>query len=284
MKQIYWNGWTEVKKKVVSARMGSVFFLVIALVCALATGIDAFMVDKQEWITPWMAPHFFNNKFFVTFYGFIVCYMYSEVPFMNRSEMNFLLRKGRIVWCMEKVFAIIIQASVLALFTFIMSVLIFIPHIQFDMKWGKVIHTLAFSNNMWNYNIIGNASPVIIGKYEPLEAMFVCFIIVWMVTSLMGVLMFVLSLYGNRLTAVAVTVVMTGLTLAEGNFITTTWLPYLTPFNWCRLGLHGQPIFLDYFYPPLKVYLCLVFGGLFVLVLAVIWKSRHIEYVWNKEE
>ena len=54
----------------------------IALICAVASGIDRLMADTGERITPWMAPHFFDNVYFVTFYGFIVCYMYSDVPFM----------------------------------------------------------------------------------------------------------------------------------------------------------------------------------------------------------
>lgn len=281
---IFLNGWREYRKKIVSIRFFSVVVLMAALVCAIATGIDRFMIDKQEWITPWMAPHFFNNKFFVTFYGFIVCYMYSDVPFMNRSELYYVLRKGRRVWCAEKIFAIIMEAFTLTLITYIASVVVFIPMLQLQTDWGKVIHTLAYSNNLWEYNIIGNPSAVIIAKYSPLQAMSICFVMVWLVSSVIGILMFGISLYWNRVAAISAAVIVTGLNMSEGNYITSAWLPYLTPFNWCRIGLHGETIFLDSYYPSLYVCLGLCCALLICGIIAIMKKAGHIEFVWNKEE
>nr|MDE6566523.1 hypothetical protein [Lachnospiraceae bacterium] len=266
-------------------RFFSAVVLMAALVCAIASGIDRLMIDTGEWITPWMAPHFFDNKYFVTFYGFIVCYLFSDVPFMNRSELYFVMRKGRHVWCMEKIFAIIMLAFSFSALTILASVLVFVPMLRFEAGWGKIIHTLAYSRNLLEYNIIGNPSPVILSKYTPLQAMLVCFSLVGLVSSMIGLLMFVISLYGSRIAAVSVSVILTGMNLSEGMFITSAWLPYVTPFNWCRMGLHGEPVFLDIqYYPSVQFCLCLCSIVIVFMMLSIILKSRHMEFVWNKED
>ena len=284
-RRIHWMGGLEYIKKICSVRFFSAVVLMAALVCAIASGIDRLMIDTGEWVTPWMAPHFFDNKFFVTFYGFIVCYLFSDVPFMNRSELYFVMRKGRRVWCMEKVFAIVMQAFSFGALTMLASVLVFVPRLRFETEWGKIIHTLAYSGNLLEYNIIGNPSPVILSKYTPLQAMLVCFVLVGLVSSMIGLLMFAISLYGSRMAAVSVCVILTAFNLAEGMFITSSWLPYVTPFNWCRMGLHGEPVFLDIQYYP-SVPFCLGMCGIAIvfIIVSIIWKSRRMEFVWNQED
>lgn len=57
------NCFREYGKKIKSVRFLSAVALMVALICAIATGIDRLILDKQEQITPWMAPHFFDNVF-----------------------------------------------------------------------------------------------------------------------------------------------------------------------------------------------------------------------------
>ena len=75
--------------------------LMIAMVAATATGIDRLMIDTQEWITPWMAPNIIDNAHFVMAYGFAMCYMYSDVPFMQKTELYKIVRKGKTLVCRE---------------------------------------------------------------------------------------------------------------------------------------------------------------------------------------
>lgn len=278
------NCFREYGKKIKSVRFLSAVALMVALICAIATGIDRLILDKQEQITPWMAPHFFDNVFFVTFYGFIICYMYSDVPFMNRSELYRILREGRVLWCIEKMISIVMQAFTMTALTMVASILIFIPMVQFEWDWGKIIYTMAFSNNLYDYDIFGNVSPVILSKYTPIQAMLLCFLVVWLVSSLIGLLMFGISLYSNRVFAVAVAVGLTGMNLSEMKFWTATWLPYVTPFYWCRMSIYGGQIFGNRYYPSLKFYLILTGIGILLLIVGIMLRAKHIEYIWNKEE
>ena len=66
-KRMIRNCFQEYRMKITSVRFLSAVVLMIALICAVASGIDRLMADTGERITPWMAPHFFDNVYFVTF-------------------------------------------------------------------------------------------------------------------------------------------------------------------------------------------------------------------------
>lgn len=283
-KRILKSCFQEYTRKISSVRFLGAMLLVVALVCSVALGIDQLMLDTKEWITPWMAPHFFSNNYFVTFYGFIVCYMYSDIPFMNRFELYKIVREGRMVWCVEKIVSIVLQAFTMVAFTMMVSVLVFVPWIKFEWGWGRIIHTMAFSGNMYEYDLSGGAYPEIVTKYTPIQAMFLCFFMVGMISSLMGLLMFAVSLYFNRLLAVSVAAISIGLNLSGTKFITAAWLPYVIPFYWCRISIYEQEIGVGRYYPSFRFYVMLGSIIIGVLVIAVLLRSRRIEYVWNKEE
>lgn len=284
VKTIGINCWKASLQRIFTSRFGTSVLLMVALMCAMVTGIDKLMLDYQEWITPWMAPHIFNNRSFTLYFGFIVCYMYSDVPFMNRTELYKLLREGRLVWCMEKIASIILQAFFMTILTFLASVLVFIPRITFEMDWGKIIYTMAFSNNIYDYNIYGKSSPEILNKYSPVQAMVICFLLVWLATTLTGLFMFAVSLYLNRIFSVSLAVIWVGLQVAIDNGLNYLFLTYVTPFYWCRMSIHGEQAFLKWFYPKLSY--CFTVGAVCIVVLlaAILLKIRKTEYDWSNEE
>ena len=283
-KRVIYSFAQEYRLKITSARFLSTVVLMIALICSVASGIDRLMVDTKEYITPWMAPHFFDNVYFVTFYGFIVCYMYSDVPFMNRRELYKILREGRLSWCMEKIVSIILQGFTLTALTMVASVLVFVPMINFDGEWGKIIYTMAFSDNIYEYALFSKLSNVILIKYSPIEAMLLCFLMVWLVSSLIGLLMFVISLYANRVLAISSAAIITGLNLSNAKFIVAKWLPYVIPFYWCRISIYNEPIFLDRYFPSAKFYIAVGSIVILMLMIVIVLRAKCIEYVWNKEE
>ena len=283
-KRMIRNCFQEYKMKITSVRFLSAVVLMVALICAVASGIDRLMADTGERITPWMAPHFFDNVYFVTFYGFIVCYMYSDVPFMNRRELYKILREGRLSWCIEKIVSIILQAFTLVVLTIAASILVFVPMIKFDWEWGKIIYTMAFSDNIYEYALFSNLSNVILIKYTPIQAMLLCFFMVWLVSSLIGLLMFAISLYMNRIFAVSSAAILTGLNLSNVKFIVAEWLPYVIPFYWCRISIYEEPVFLDRYFPSVKFYMVLSSIIFLMLIIIILLRSKRIEYVWSKEE
>ena len=256
----------------------------IALVCSVAKGMDELMIETKEWVTPWMAPHFFDNVYFVTFYGFIICYMYSDVPFMNRTELYKILREGRITWCVKKMVSIVLQAFTMVGFTLIASILVFVPRLKFEWEWGRIIYTMTYSQSLYEYNLFGYLSPVIYTKYTPIYAVLLCFFMVGLVSSLIGLLMFAVSLYVNRISAISIASLITGLNLSGPKFISVSWLPYVIPFYWCRISIYDQQISHLRSYPSLMFYIIVSFSVVGMAIGIILLRARRIEYIWNKEE
>ena len=258
--------------------------LMIALVAATATGIDRLMIDTQEWITPWMAPNIIDNAHFVMTYGFAMCYMYSDVPFMQKTELYKIVRKGKKRWCAEKILAISLQGLIMAILTIGMTILIFLPRVQFDWDWGKVIYTLAYSNSIYKYNIVAKGSQAIIDKYQPIQAMLICFIMLWLEITLLGIFMFTLSLYINRTLAVAVSIAIIAMQMTVYLAPLMRVLVFVLPFYWCRMSIYGQQAFLDIYYPSFAYCLIASILGLVICVTAAMLRIRKKEFIWNNEE
>lgn len=279
------NGcWIEFLQRVKSIRFLSAIVLVVALVAATTVGIDQLMLDKQEWITPWLFPNVTDNVFFITLYGFIVCYTYSDVPFMQRTELYKILRKGKKRWCVEKLIAIALQALFMTILAMGMTILIFLPRVQLDWDWGKVIYTLAYSDVVFEYNIVAKGSAAIIIKYEPIQAMLISFLLLWLETTLMGVFMFGLSLYTNRTLAVTIAIAMISMQFAVYLGPLIRVLVYVMPFYWCRMSIHGEQAFLDIYYPPLPYCLIVSVICLILCITASMLRIRRKEFIWNNEE
>lgn len=276
--------WFSYLRRVTSIRFFCSVLFLLALACAITSGLGKFVSESGENITPWLMPILLDHKTFATYYGFIVCYMFSDVPFMNRTELYWILREGRKLWCLEKIAVIVMEAVTLALLAMLLPLCFFIPNIQFSWEWGKVIYSLGFSNYASvQYNIYVGSS-TIVTRYTPLQAMLLCFGLVVLVSVFVGLLLFIISLYGNRLMAIAVGVALMTMQLMIYAAPTFGRFSYITPFYWCRLSTIGNYNMFGWYYPSLcYILLVSIIGGI-LCAFGIFRRTKHMEYVWNNEE
>lgn len=281
-KKIIWNGFSELGKEVRTVRFAASLFLIVGLVASMSTGIGTFINDTGEKIGPWMAPHFFSKYDFLGMYGLVICYMYSGIPYMNYSELPSIFRKKRSTWCSEKIFTIVSMGFLITLFTFIMTIVVFIPNVQYSKDWGRIIYSMAHSSLIVNYDIYGVAYAKLINEYTPIEAMKTCFIMVWAVTTLIGLLMFCFSLYINRTAGIIAAVVMVALEYAR-NPLLRRIMGFVAPFNWCNLNSYGSATWGIYL-ATLENYIPICLGCYIVILAAIAIRLRKIEFNFYKED
>ena len=89
-------------KKMRSFRFISAVMMVVGLVLAVTSGMDQLIGDVNEKVSIWIVPHIFSNTFFAAFYGIIICYLLSDIPYFNANELYYISRMGRKKWFMEK--------------------------------------------------------------------------------------------------------------------------------------------------------------------------------------
>ena len=283
-RRLRWNGLAELKKEILSLRFFASCFLLLGLTASVATGVDLLIERTGVYISPWIAPHFFSNREYTGLYGFIICYMFSSVPFMGRSELYGVVRKSRYIWITEKLFAVIFEALLITLAGHLFCVLIFVPHVTIEADWGKMIYTIAYSHITADYNIVAYCYGNMLMNYTPIAAMLISIAMTWAVTAFIGLLMFMLSLYLGRMTALIIGVLLSGLNFLNEITLFVKWLKYITPFNWNALGRYGATIFGPEFYPTFVESSLILFPALIVIIALILFKARHMEFEWVIEE
>ena len=82
-------------KKMRSFRFISAVMMVVGLVLAVTSGMDQLIGDVNEKVSIWVVPDIFSNTFFAAFYGIIICYLLSDIPYFNANELYYISRMGR---------------------------------------------------------------------------------------------------------------------------------------------------------------------------------------------
>ena len=89
------GAWQDCILKLRSFRYISAFVMVLGLAAAVTSGIDRLVDRVGEGVTIWLVPHIYSNAFFATFYGLVICYLFSDVPFFNQKELFSVVKIGR---------------------------------------------------------------------------------------------------------------------------------------------------------------------------------------------
>ncbi|MBO6155437.1 MAG: hypothetical protein J6O60_08370 [Lachnospiraceae bacterium] len=278
------NGLLDSKKRILSAKFWTALLLVLALSLATTPNLNRVSEQIGEGISIGIISCIFDNKHFSAFYGIIVCYLLSEIPFFNANELFTIMRMGRRKWFATKAVSMAITLFLFTCCSFVVCFMSLFPDISITNEWGKVIMTLAYSANYMGYiTLICNPSPEIVGEYQPYDAIGLCFIMVWLVSLLLGLMMYAISIYWNRFAAIVIASVVCMLGLSEQLFITCGFLPYLSVCMWYRLSTYGTLIMGDIYYPELSPYVILLVIMLVTLTTASAIKIKHTEFDWISE-
>lgn len=271
--------------RIQSSRFWVSMLLLLLLVYAFSNGMRDFLQDYQMNISIWISPHFFSTFLFVAYYGFVVCYMYSDVPFMSRSELYWLLREGRYFWCIGKIGAIILQGIVAPVVTMTMGLVVLMPYLSVQKDWGTAIYTMAYSQKIiMDYNIWSVPSSTIIEKYSPIEAVLLCLFLISIVTCTVGVMMFSIGLNLNRIVAVVTGLLLANLQLSLNYIPQWMALYYVSPYTWMLLGALGEKSIGINRYPTLT-YVLIASTVLFIVSgISTFLRLKKLEFIWYKED
>ncbi len=281
LKCIIKKSLTDSIKNVKSFRYISATLMVFALALADTTGIDRLISDIGENITVGIVPHILSDNFFAVFYGLIVCYLLSEIPYFNQDELFYITRMGRKKWFLSKALSILILMFLFTLTTFLICLVVFFPHISFSSEWGKVIKTMVYGNV--SYDLICKPSPAILSKFEPAGAIVVSLVMLWIVSTMIGYVMFTLSIFFGRVVSIVAALVSVLLALSEDLFITVRILPYISVCLWYRLSKYGASIAYHMYYPHMWVYVTMTLGISILCVVLSAIKIKHTEFDWINE-
>lgn len=124
-----------------------------------------------------------------------VIFLFCDAPFVDELYPSVVLRSGYKAWCMGQILYISAASFIYALFILLLTVIRFIPYIQFSNEWGKVISTLAFTDAKDSYALEILFSNEVIKGYTPIKAELLTFILFWIVSVMIGLILFVFNTF-----------------------------------------------------------------------------------------
>lgn len=274
------------QQKILQSRMYTLLLLQTYVLYIYIKPVVRFAKEADYPSAPWILPFLFSNIYFLFLFMLGVIYCFSDVPFMQHSNMYQIIRTGRKQWALGQIGSVILQAGFLMLFNLTASILMFAGHCEFQPEWGKLLHTAALTNAADYYNFLFELPYSAMQKYSPVELMTLTFLIGTLVISFIGLLMFVLSLFLNRIWAVAVAGVMVIMVYFVHNAypFAAQQISMFVPVSWMRTVYIGIKLYNYYTIPSLGYILTVLSTGIILLSVMILWAVNRVEFVFYKED
>jgi hypothetical protein len=199
-------------------------------------------------VAPYLFPFFASDFHMQSIFMLGVILLFCDAPFIDDSEPYVIIRSGRYVWASGQVIYIAWSSLIYVLFLVTASFLFLLPSAYISDGWGKAIGTLSLTDAAVQFNIPLMMSPRIVHLYTPIQAMALSFILTWMMSAIIGLLMFVLNSYINRAAGAIAACGMVMFNYFIYNLLPQQWYSF-SPISLSNIGLLNNPEMSDIMTP-----------------------------------
>ena len=237
-------------------------------------------------VAPWVYPFLLSDANFLAMFIAGVVYYFSNVPFMQKSISYYLLRESRKKWIMEQFIYIILSAFVITGVSIVLSIIALMPCVVFEADWGNVLFTLARTNAGSMVKMFWNISIHFIRNYSPVWGMALTILLTVIGIIFIGMLMFFLSIYVNRIVSVVVATVLILYSAVVANIGNTFEKSFamFSPLSWLRVT-RIDVVEYGFSVSPTITYIIICFIGAILFLNILIWKRcKKIDFIWENED
>lgn len=232
-------------------------------------GIRAFSTLVDIAVTPWVYPFLTGDWYIALMELFGAILLFCDAPFMNQGTPYLFIRSGRAPWFMGQVLYIFSASAIYQLFIAAGAALLLLPRLMWSEDWGKVLGTLAQTEQGLTVGI--RLADTVVRDFSPAQAMPLSFLLCWMVTVLFGMVIFAVNLVLPRLWG-AVCAAVLALVMPFSINASGRLLQYFSPGSWMCLPL------VDFRgtspYPSLRYVLAAGWTLIGVLTALSYWRYR----------
>lgn len=242
-----------------------------------------FCVSVNYPVSLWSIIFVFTSPYFAFFFIAGIIYFYSNVPYMHYAQTYQIIRTGRLKWLDGKIANVLLSAVCLGILEVLLSFIPLIGAIHFEPDWGKVLYTLSMTDAVDSLGLSFTVPYDILMYYNPRHALLLIIFILILVIAFIGLLMFCISLYFSRMTAVNVAMGMNILQIVVLNMsYRYRWLNFISPISW--LDINSISIKDDGKLPTfLFIVIFLILAAVILSVLSAL-RIKRIDFQWNKED
>lgn len=230
--------WNDIAQNFFSKRLAVFCIFQFGVLHYYISTVRHFSVTADYPAAPWILPFVGQNVYCLFVYGISVVYFYSNIPFMQGHEMYVLIRQGRIRWVFTKILRICVSAVMLSITEFVLSVLPLLPRVEWIAEWGRLYHSLAMTSAGSEHGVKLFFSYELINENSAVKTALIFWSVLCAATALIGMIMFVSSIYINRTAAAAAGTFFAVLPVVFANlYLSEEWIGFISPLSWFDLLL-----------------------------------------------
>ncbi len=277
--------------KLINSKAGTFLLVFLAISWSYDRPYLALIQEQNQPITWCIFPFFLASVRFVALYFAGIIYTNSDVPFMQHNNMYQVIRTGRRRWALGQIGGIILRCLALTVLSALLSVLPFFGRLEPVNVWGRVAYTIAsgrsdasgfVSQSMAEFRFHYDA----LTTFTPLELLALTLLLCTLISTFLGLLMFLLSLYAGKAIAVAVSLGYVLLVYLVQNTSSDLRqaVSYFVPPYWAEIALYRT---LDYGYyrlPPISYMLIFLLTAIAVMTLLICLRVKRVEFHWEHED
>lgn len=205
---------------------------------------------------------------------------------MQHVNMYHAIRVGRKCWALGQIGGIFIRSVVLTVVAVICTILPLLPDIEWSNEWGKLLRTAATTRALTQFDSSVFIYYEIFSEFSPLQLIGLEILLCACICTFIGVLMFLLSLFLNKIAAVA-----GGLALAIALFPVLNIHPmirhklaFFIPTIWAELARIATPDYGYYWLPSIPYMFGFLIAGILCMTVIILIKVKKIEFNWENED
>lgn len=217
-----------------------IYVILIILVIFHFYGFDGYRKISEFLevpISPWVFPFFLLHPLMMFTFGAIPMLLYGEAPFTDHQSPFIVIRAGRQNWIIGQILYIILSSFIYTAISILISILSLVPQVRFDSEWGQVIYTMGQNADVANLAGVNIMMPgtQLINKFTSTEAMMYSFLLYWLATTFLGLIILSFNVCIKKGTGMIVAGVFTCMCYFSaifGNIGFGKIIMYFSPVSW----------------------------------------------------
>ncbi|WP_346908352.1 hypothetical protein [Faecalicatena orotica] len=272
MKECFKKSWNYFKIKMNNILYNQHFWIIIVIIFIVIFEYtkDIRIMIKMTGvpITPYFITFFLSDYVVASgvmkiliLLGFVA--VICNVSKMYQEKYYFIIRTGYKAGVFGDALFIGAVSVIYAAIIYLFSIICFLPNLEFQLGWGKIISTLAYTDASVQYASVFVINSRIIDIYNPVEATLLSFTLLVLGCWMLGMLVYVVNVISNNKAlgiAIACILILISPIVIYYRIPALYWV---SPMTWVSIGCLTPVLDSDY---PSVFYA----AGMFMLMLTVI--------------
>lgn len=169
------------------------FLLLFLYIAGIMSPVREFAVTVGERIAPWGFSILLNDLVIPFVIYSLWCIMVCEAPFQNEGYLYFAGRAGKVNWIFGEILFLIVYSGIFVLTVAVFPVICVLPQTTITSSWGKVWTTLAYTDAAGQFSIPFQLPQSLMSDSTPLKAFLISLLLVWWVSFLLAMIIFMIN-------------------------------------------------------------------------------------------